>query len=124
VRDLGDERIVDWAVLHDPAVFGVPHDVYFDAKGGPAPEPRLGWTRMGRFTVADDPLQDGGTSPPMDAAAPSEDAGGPGRPANVSGCGCRAAGSARGALALSVMLLVALGVRTRRRAPASRRARS
>jgi len=123
VRDVGDDRVVDWAVLFDPTVFAGPHHVYFDAKGGPDPEPRLGWTRMGRFTVAEDPLPDGGTSASMDAAA-TEDAGeGTGRPPNVSGCGCRAAGSPGGA-PTALLLLAALGLRTRARAPQARRARS
>ena len=79
---------------------------------------------MGRFTVADDPPSDGGTSTSMDAAATEDAGGGTGRPPNVSGCGCRAAGSTGGAPTFALLLLAALGLRTRARAPQARRARS
>jgi MYXO-CTERM domain-containing protein len=85
VRDEGTDRIVEWAIDFDPAVFAGPHQVFFDAKGGPDPEPRLGWTPMGTFTVTDAP------PPPRDAGRSGLDAGRGGGRDMIGGCGCRAA---------------------------------
>lgn len=51
---VGDQMIVEWAVRFDPAAFGGARAIWFDAKGGAGdPEPRLGWTQVGRWDVQD-----------------------------------------------------------------------
>jgi hypothetical protein len=78
VTSAGTDLTALWALSFDAARFAGPHRVYFDAKGGPgAPEPRLGWTEMGAFTVVAPP--DAGTAAPDGGAS---DGGLPPRPSD------------------------------------------
>jgi hypothetical protein len=115
----GDTLTVSWSLAFDSAFTGA-HSVFVDAKGGSGtPEPRLGWTELGSFTV--------GTAPSPDAgqADAGKDAGfsshGSTEPADSdSGCGCRVP---RGAPRLPVPgLLLVVGLACARRA--GRRART
>lgn len=83
VSSAGDVVTVDWALRFDPAFAGE-HGVWFDAKGGGGdPEPRLGWTRMGTYTVTPRP-PDGPPEPDAavtaDAALPRVDGAPPATP--------------------------------------------
>lgn len=70
----GDLAVADWTLGFNPATFAGTHGVFFDAKGGDGdPEPRLGWTHMGQFTVVADPRpepSDGPAEPAPDAGQP------------------------------------------------------
>lgn len=67
----GDVLEVDFVLTFDVDRFGGDHGVFFDAKGGPGePEPRLGWTEVGRFVV-----ERGVASPAPDAGVAGPDAG-------------------------------------------------
>jgi len=74
---VGDELIVEYALILDPDAFAGPKNLFFDAKGGSGdPEPRLGWTQVGTWTVAEDPVDSGNddTPPPEDEEpGPSQD---------------------------------------------------
>lgn len=67
----GDVLEVDFVLTFDVDRFGGDHGVFFDAKGGPGePEPRLGWTEVGRFVV-----ERGVAAPALDAGAAGPDVG-------------------------------------------------
>jgi hypothetical protein len=54
--DFEDERWVYYDVQFHTDTFAGEKTLFFDAKGGEGdPEPRLGWTEVGTFTVVDDP---------------------------------------------------------------------
>jgi hypothetical protein len=54
--DQGNERWVNFAITFNTETFAGKKGIFFDAKGGEGdPEPRLGWTEMGVFTVVDEP---------------------------------------------------------------------
>ena len=56
---IGDELRLAFALEFDVEAFGGLHEVWFDGKGGDGdPEPRIGWTLMGTFTVEPDPAGD------------------------------------------------------------------
>jgi MYXO-CTERM domain-containing protein len=125
VTDSVDDRIVDWALSFDPATFGGTHGLWLDGKGpaSTTPEPRIGWTRLGEYTVAlagtDAGLRDG-AAPGLDGSAGGD--AGPRAPPIESGCGCRAASPAP--LSANAILLVLLGLgvaRERRRRRVNRR---
>ncbi|MBK7579963.1 MAG: hypothetical protein IPI67_07120 [Myxococcales bacterium] len=95
----GNELLVSWALSFDASKFSGNHQVFVDAKGGSGtPEPRLGWTALGTFTVGNS-LIDGGK---LDGGAGSS--GGTSPAAEDSGCGCRLPGSSgRGSGALGLL---------------------
>lgn len=134
VTPSGNDLIVTWPLSFDAAVFPGPHGVFFDAKGGTGdPEPRLGWTEMGTFTVAaagaDGSTDAGGSqgsgsssgSSPDDAGASSSASDGAGiditagmgpTPHPSTGCTCHASATMPVGWALVVFALV-LGRRRR-----------
>lgn len=108
-----DDLVVDWALSFEPDTFPGTHGLWMDGKGpaSTTPEPRIGWTRMGDYTVER-------ASSSVDAGA--RDAGGRldggGRhPGVSSGCGCRAS-SAPSSIAPLALALALLAARRRRRA--------
>jgi hypothetical protein len=126
----GSQQTVDWALSFDVARMGGAQGVYFDAKAFPEPGgARLGWTKMGTFTVVAVP--DGG-SPPASGDASTASAGEDAatdeaadgsqahHPPSESGvCGCSAAGTAPALLcALAPMALRRRRARPRPPAPA------
>ena len=93
----GEQATVDWGLEFNVAAFAGTHGVFVDAKGGTGdPEPRLGWTRMGQFTVTDTggppppPPVDASTEPAVDRHDP-DPVMMPGTPATgaTSGCACQ-----------------------------------
>jgi MYXO-CTERM domain-containing protein len=104
----GEELTVDWALSFDVATLAGAQGVFFDAKGTAVPEPRLGWTRMGTFTVEAASMMDAGRET-MDAGG---DAGAARRPSVMGGCGCSAGAPSRG---LPWVAVVGLAVLFRRR---------
>ena len=136
----GNELIVDYALILHPDTFGGPKNLYFDAKGGDAdPEPRLGWTQVGTWTVAADPPPDDPPADDDDAAedvdnddaveddpahdddaawAEGDDPAAAGGPAGADGFGCggQCDGSGAGrAGGLGLLLLLLVQHRPRRR---------
>ncbi len=116
VSTSGAVRSVTWALRFDTTKFAGTHKVFVDAKGGTgSPEPRLGWTELGTFTVSDE-WNDAGQ---VDAGKPDS-----GTAANGStelsdpGCGCRAPGARSPWLGAAVLALTAaLAASWRRRRP-------
>jgi MYXO-CTERM domain-containing protein len=83
VAQNGNELVVTFALGFDTESFAGERGLFVDAKGGSVtPEPRLGWTEVGSFTVQPNASGSGGSSgaPPTDRGGVSEDS---------SGCGCR-----------------------------------
>jgi len=63
----GTDMMVEWAIAFDVDTFAGVRGVFFDAKGGAGdPEPRLGWTQMGTFTVEPAAGTDEGTTAATD----------------------------------------------------------
>jgi hypothetical protein len=87
VTQSGNDVIVSWSLGFDAQSFAGTHQVFVDAKGGTgSPEPRLGWTNLGTFTVSSS-WTDGGL-----ATGGTDGAGNPARGSTLaddSGCGCR-----------------------------------
>jgi hypothetical protein len=130
----GNDLVVEWALAFDPSTFAGERRVFFDAKGGPGdPEPRLGWTEMGRFTVVSTPdagPPDAGVASRSDAGAPaSPDAGSPpggdprgdggvagpeDAPATAAHGGCALAGGAGTPAPILLLLLWLRGGQRRR----------
>jgi hypothetical protein len=130
----GNELAMRWAMQFDASNFAGVHGVFFDAKGPSTktPEPRLGWTRMGTFTVAvvpdagtaDAGAVDAGSSdanpsdaaPSMDAArdVTTRDAGTDSRPPE-GGCGCTTPGRLRDARSVLGLIGLAMMAVVRRR---------
>jgi MYXO-CTERM domain-containing protein len=127
VTSIGNEMHVQWAVEFDVDSFAGPQNIFFDAKGGAGdPEPRLGWTQVGTFTVqaeaagddsgsgggGDDSGSggtaggiggnsggDGGSGGTSETSAVSPAGGLPGLPGDRggdTGCACRSGGGPRG----------------------------
>lgn len=114
VTSAGDVLSVKWAVAFDLASFSGSHKVFVDAKGGSGtPEPRLGWTELGTFTVGTTTL-DGGK---LDGGGGG--ASGGTTPAADSGCGCRIERNGHEPWGLSAPLLLVMGAWARRRRRAS-----
>ena len=110
----GNRLTAQWSIAFDMATFGGTHGVYLDAKGGAAlPEPRLGWTQLGSYTVQAG--GSGGTAPPAGGAG---GANGAASGAEDAGCGCRTPEREPhrpgGAVGL-VLAALALGLRQRPR---------
>lgn len=109
----GDDLSVDWALAFDTAALAGEQGVFVDAKGTATPEPRLGWTRMGTYTVESTLSGDGGLLP-RDASVPSMDAGRLAPGAGLSdGCGCAVAGRGQPAAPLVVAGIFAALARLR-----------
>lgn len=105
----GDEIAVTFALRFDVSTFAGERGLYMDAKGGSiSPEPRLGWTEVGSWTVAASTAGSGGSS----GGAPGDRGGVSG---DDSGCGCRSAGksSSSSAAALLSALVVLMFARRR-----------
>jgi hypothetical protein len=86
----GRRLTVGWALTFDASRFAGAHRIFLDAKGGRGdPEPRLGWTELGSFTVAPPGTLDGGSEDAADAGTSAHD-GGAGEavspPPTASGC--------------------------------------
>ena len=124
VASSGDEITVAWALSFDVATFAGPRGVWFDAKGGSvAPEPRLGWTPMGQFTVqagsgggAGGGGGDGGAGPGPSGFGGVDEGDQTYGGGAVDGCACRvhAAGTTPWA---ALALLAAATAARRRRVP-------
>lgn len=72
----GDELSVAWALRFDVAGFAGLRGVHVDAKGGTTePEPRLGWTKVGEFTVQAGPPDSPGSGEPPDTSDLSDTSG-------------------------------------------------
>ena len=70
--DEGNVRRVYFAITFDLDTFSGTKNIYFDAKGGSGdPEPRLGWTKMGTFTIVDDADAMGCTPVRADTPSPT-----------------------------------------------------
>lgn len=126
VTPSGDDLVVEWALRFDLQSFAGPHLFFVDAKGGPAtPEPRLGWTDVGTWTVAAPVTPDGGSGGSMgvdggggssgstgvggSGGAGGEGQGGSGGESeSAGGCGCALPGGAPSAW--TALLLAALGL--------------
>lgn len=114
---VGNELVVDFAIDFDTDTFAGEHLLWFDAKGGPGdPEPRLGWTAVGTFSVEPDPEpeppddddsvdvpldDDDATIDPADADPATEDAAPAG---DAWGCSCQAVRARPAGLLLLVLL--------------------
>lgn len=112
----GNEMTVTFSLDFDTVTFAGERGLFVDAKGGTvSPEPRLGWTELGKFTVTSTPSGSGG------AGGEDGGAGAAGVRGSVSeydsGCGCGAVGR-RGRTPAHVVLvgLVMLVCSNRRRA--------
>ena len=113
VTENGNELAVSFALAFDVESFAGERGLFVDAKGGSVtPEPRLGWTEVGSFTVSA-PSGTGGSS----GGAPPTDRGGVA--GGDSGCGCRVPARSRAAGWVVALLGFALLARRRRSAPAA-----
>jgi uncharacterized protein (TIGR03382 family) len=127
---------VTWALDLDAANFSGAHSLWLQGAGGPGdPEPHLGWTPLGTYTViapgidAGPPAPDAaapGDAGPFDGAPPDLDAGpdaGPDAGSSaghgVGGCGCSGPG-ATGTDGLALLVLWLLCRRRRARGPGAR----
>ncbi len=135
---VGNDLVMRWPLAFDAAAFPGEHRLFVDARGGTGnPEPRLGWTEMGTFTVPAPSTDETGSSSggDVDTGAVStgsteSSSGGPmpgsddgaidvtggvgASPRDNTGCGCS---SPTGAPSPAAMLaLLAWAVRPRRRA--------
>lgn len=124
VATSGNQTTVSWALAFDVSKFAGLHGVWLDAKGGSVtPEPRLGWTKLGEYTVQAGSSGGSGGSGWSGSGGTLPNAGGAGgagqggtEPVEGEGCGCRAPGSrSSGAGALLIALGALLGRRARRR---------
>jgi MYXO-CTERM domain-containing protein len=105
----GDEMAVTFALRFDVEAFAGERGLFMDAKGGsPSPEPRLGWTEVGSWTVAASTAGSGGSS----GGAPGDRGGVSG---DDSGCGCRSAGVASSASVSAWLIGLMLSLAIRRR---------
>ena len=117
VSATGNTLTVSWSLAFDSVGFAGTHKVFADAKGGSGtPEPRLGWTELGSFTVGtstiDGSVPDGGggTAGQSGSTEPSD-----------SGCGCTTPRPTRDASL--AMLLAGLGIGIARRVRTRRSSR-
>ena len=122
---VGDGLILDFALEFDAAGFAGEHGVWFDGKGGEGdPEPRIGWTQMGTFTVVPEPVGDdddsGDDDDDVTAAAPV--AGGAPDFGVVQDCGCWSGPRPGVTLGWLVVLVVCATRRRRARAAVARAA--
>jgi hypothetical protein len=118
----GNDLIVDWSLRFAVAAFAGSHRFFVDAKGGSAsPEPRLGWTDIGGWTVEPEP--DGGSPPEAGSGWPDGSTGGGATPAapfdgDSGNCACSFPRALRPVPAWPVLLAlaaVARAARVRRR---------
>lgn len=113
VTNAGNDLTVKWSLAFDAAGFTGVHKVFVDAKGGTGdPEPRLGWTELGTFTVSSSWSDGGGLIPGEDAG--SEVPRGSTEDSDDSGCGCRTSHSgSAGGVPFAFATLLWLGRRRR-----------
>jgi MYXO-CTERM domain-containing protein len=109
VAQNGNQMIVTFGLAFDTDSFSGERGLFMDSKGGSTtPEPRLGWTEVGSFTVEPEVAGSGGSSgsSPTDRGGVTEDS---------SGCGCRLA-RGTGSPAIAVVLGLLAALRRRRQA--------